>query len=759
MKQTDLENLEELWAQYQEQIRHEADLSILDFADRHPACKEQILQLFPLMEELQKLGEEEPRDPEQIDNFRILRRIGFGGMGVVYEARDLTLSHRVALKLIECSGMDIQAIEKQQREVAIASGLNHPNIVPVYEHGSFESKLYFTMRIVDGPNLAEVIHYRRENGVELASQERECLRFSRKLEDNWLLQIAIMKQAASALAYAHGRGVIHRDIKPANIILDQNGKAWLTDFGLARKIGDDLSRSSFRLRATGTPRYMAPEQIRGESDQRSDIFGLGITFYEMAVLTGADSDLKNQIWRGGLRPPKERNPAVPDPLDKLILKAVSLDPANRHASASELLDELAVVEKQLQEERLESHPKRKSSQDQRRIEVGMVSGLIFLVLSIFGLLHSLRQLVLRPKSQYVASATDVATPAVDLISNDEPHARERPGDEAESSEPPKRSENTAVGIDPLVFENDHRTILLRPSQLNFPMRIPLLDKSVSSWSGVFAQLVGGKHQNLFGMTPNGTLALLDTRHIQKLKSNTQIELDVAVREQSTCKYMQFFLASDGSITLAESVLVGPDSMATRVIAEQLVLPENLIDCASRDGRFFYHLHQDRSGTASLYRSELNQENKLHTTLVQEDCGARQDAIGFSQTEEGNFLILQPITFNSENVVLSRSVLSKSGEFNEVVSTAKTTRSRAGSFSALTENQFQICNPNTKQFYFAFPYQETLVRMPLNLQSFPKLGRLVAQTAWIESGEKSLKTVKRLRLSISDDNQQSIATAR
>jgi serine/threonine protein kinase/WD40 repeat protein len=397
--------------------------SLTEYAAAHPELADDILDVFPALVEMERLksGPDDPTEfhdpnalelkpvPTRLGDYRIVREVGRGGMGVVYEAVQESLGRRVALKVLPPEYMvNPTYLKRFHREARSAAGLHHSNIVPVFGVGEHAGHHYFAMQFIRGQTLEAVLHevrklHRSANPETATAQDLRSLEatgiarglFTEPLRDTepgptgagvtipesrfaggwsaadvppragsrttpagdsssdslagqaasvYCRSVArIGLQVAEALAYAHDQGVLHRDIKPSNLLMDLDGTAWVADFGLAKLAeGDNLSASRD---VVGTLRYMAPERFDGWSDRRSDVYGLGVTLYELLTLRPAfdvpdQANLIRQVLRETPPSPRRLNRQVPRDLETVVLKAMAKEPAERYASADALAEDL-----------------------------------------------------------------------------------------------------------------------------------------------------------------------------------------------------------------------------------------------------------------------------------------------------------------------------------------------------------------------------------------------------------------------------------
>lgn len=376
--------LADLLADLVSRLQSGEQVDLNDCIRGHPEYAEQLAEFLPAMLTLADLGHSQSSVPSavaladessrsvpcELGDFRIVREIGRGGMGIVYEAEQLSLGRRVALKVLPFAAMlDPRQMQRFQNEARAAASLKHANIVQVYSVGCERGVHYYAMEFVEGQSLAELIRAWREEppdghrpapaGADVADEpqppsgdtppvqqaavstlgSRRGLEMYRSLA-HWAIQ------AAEALEHAHQMGVVHRDIKPANLMVDARGHLWITDFGLAHVQADvGITMTGDVL---GTLRYMSPEQAGGKKgvvDHHTDIYSLGATLYELLTLHPPfRSDDRRQLLREILNEeppaPRQLDKSVPIDLQTIVLKTLSKEPQERYATAQDLADDL-----------------------------------------------------------------------------------------------------------------------------------------------------------------------------------------------------------------------------------------------------------------------------------------------------------------------------------------------------------------------------------------------------------------------------------
>jgi WD40 repeat protein len=459
----DYGRFDELAEEFAERYRRGERPSLQEYIDRLPEMANEIREMFPALVEVERAkgdASDETHAPagpavpqlREVGDYRIVREVGRGGMGVVYEAEQISLGRRVALKVLPGHIVgDRKSLERFRREAKAAARLHHTNIVPVFEVGRDRDIAFYAMQFIQGQGLDQVIdELRRLRGRDGKASSNEHTEFgrlanravgfqtaflalersrTRQLEDAaksiltgrveadglnsnaaeasadtqaignepinsdfdpdtqtreltssmsphlgrrspevdgsssavfpggtsvssvdssarrqpFFRSVAhIGRQTAQALAYAHSRHIVHRDIKPSNLLLDTDGVVWITDFGLAKADDDGLTQTGDLL---GTLRYMAPERFRGEGDARADIYGLGLTLYELLTLepayeTNDRLKLIEQVKNEEPTRPRSIDGRIPRDLETILLKAIDKDPARRYTTAEAMAEDL-----------------------------------------------------------------------------------------------------------------------------------------------------------------------------------------------------------------------------------------------------------------------------------------------------------------------------------------------------------------------------------------------------------------------------------
>jgi tetratricopeptide (TPR) repeat protein len=357
-------SLDELAEEFARRLRDGERPSVEEYAARYPLWAADIREMFPavqVMEQLKPRREDrspasppaaQHRFPERLGEYRLLREIGRGGMGVVYEARQETLGREVALKVLPAHLLANEKLRLRfRRESQAAARLHHTNIVPVFGVGEQDGLCWYVMQLIHGRSIDLALGERStpaDAGTQPTGQTPAgprptptVIQGTPRFSAQAIARMGV--QVADALAYAHDHGILHRDVKPSNLLLDDQGTVWVTDFGVAKLLEEaQLTQSGEYV---GTLRYMSPERFLGHCDARGDVYSLGITLYEMLAGRPAFPDttpehLIRLITEG--EPPRFEalGLAVPADLETIVLKATARDPAHRYQTAGELADDL-----------------------------------------------------------------------------------------------------------------------------------------------------------------------------------------------------------------------------------------------------------------------------------------------------------------------------------------------------------------------------------------------------------------------------------
>ncbi|MFQ3674309.1 MAG: serine/threonine-protein kinase, partial [Aggregatilineales bacterium] len=269
------------------------------------------------------------QDGDKFGQYILEDQVGKGGMATVYRARHARLERHVAIKIMHTVFLQDDSFRARfEREAQIVAKLEHPHIVPIYDYSEHNGSPYLVMKYIEGVTLKQLM-----------------LKTHLTLQDI----LRLMRTLADALDYAHRQGVLHRDLKPSNILIDREGRPYLTDFGLARmaQVGESTISHDMML---GTPFYVSPEQAQGQRDLTSltDIYSFGVILYELITgIVPFAGDSAYAIVHAHIyaapEPPSEKNPTLPKALDAVLLKALAKRPEDRYPTATDLMDAFAAA--------------------------------------------------------------------------------------------------------------------------------------------------------------------------------------------------------------------------------------------------------------------------------------------------------------------------------------------------------------------------------------------------------------------------------
>lgn len=626
------------------QVRRGERPSIDDLVARYPDHAEQVRRQCRMMMFAERLGTNphpalsrlrKPPSLMRLDDYEIYRLIGRGGMGFVYEASKPGLSRRLAIKVLADQASTSRSLPKRfALEAEAASRLHHPNIVPVFDYGEFQGLQFLAMLYIDGCNVEQVIRNltQKKSGASIPAANvvpDECL----AAVDSWEKIARLGAQAASGLQHAHQHGMIHRDIKPANLLLDRQGNLYIADFGLA-KIRDEDSNLSRTGDTIGTPRYMSPEALRGFTDERSDIFGLGVTLYELVSRTEAfTGTTARQAVRDrsilALPPLRELQPDVPEYLADIIMKACAPDPRDRFASAQAFQQELNRF----------AHGG--NSKDRRRFQKTLSSSY---------------QSGGPSKAWFLAGAGLVAGLPI-LIAAQSFLSAGRTLDSSQVSGAPG-----FTGI----RGGESLNIRLENGESAFnDVKLQCYDPD-----GVAAmyQITGGADAKLFAVHPDsGTVMFRETPNAARPQDENRdgiYEVDLGVTDRKRAHLLQFVDSPrNGGLKTFEPIS-GSIGNAPWGDAK---LQTSLLGAATADGRRLFHVHELTDGIVSLYSTDRAPDGTwLQPTQLSEDCGLDRHLHGLATHDGRIFLALvsNPAegTLNSDLWTLE---LQKTGRFHEM----------------------------------------------------------------------------------------------
>ncbi len=383
MKQTqdETQTLEAIVEEFTAEIRAGRRPDVQQYVQKNPAHAEELPDLLSSVAMIEGLKNYSPNSavpdqrfteidvPDFLGEYRIVREIGRGGMGIVFEAVHETLGRRVAIKVMTAGLIsNTKHLERFHREAVSAASLHHTNIASVFGAGEDNGLHFYVMEFIDGQSLSQILRGEAlgtdetvnfpatpESATTPSSQATQATQPDRSCEEliigeqtvpaknryKWVADTG--QQIADALSYAHEKNILHRDIKPANLVMDSHGTVWLTDFGLAKNIVDEALTQTGDI--IGTPQYMAPESFSGDYDTRSETYCLGLTLYEMATLQPAfQNSSPGRVIKAvttSMPPaPKKVDARLPRDLATIIGKAIAREPQSRYQTAAEMRDDL-----------------------------------------------------------------------------------------------------------------------------------------------------------------------------------------------------------------------------------------------------------------------------------------------------------------------------------------------------------------------------------------------------------------------------------
>lgn len=380
LSQTELDRIAE---EFSAAIRRGEQPSLELFLTKYPDASGQLRELLSSVAMIEGLKQEtidpdssnESMNIDQLDDYTIVREIGRGGMGVVFEAIHQSLGRRVAVKVLASRLIgESKHLARFRREARAAARLRHSNIVPVFGVGQAGEHHYYVMDLIDGLSLKEwsskisgiasrdlptidETYADSNTDISVSSNTQTTISSSSELagqtEDvsslatnspqyfRWIAKLGF--SIADALQYAHSKGVLHRDIKPANLLVDKKNEVWIADFGLAKL--SEQQAVTMTGDVVGTPQYMPPESFDGTYDEKSEVYGVGLTLFEMLALRPAidgknTGDTIRKATEGVTSSPRKYNTAIPADLETIVMKALAHDPRRRYLSAGDLRDDI-----------------------------------------------------------------------------------------------------------------------------------------------------------------------------------------------------------------------------------------------------------------------------------------------------------------------------------------------------------------------------------------------------------------------------------
>lgn len=614
----DASQLASLCDEYTNRLQAGDNPTIEEYIEAHPQLEPEIRLAFAALGMMNVISDSEPKGtleeiPERIGRFEIVREIGSGGMGIVYEVTHPFLSRRIALKVLKPHRSTHELRARFVREAEAASRLTHPNIVPLIDYGEEEGISFLTMVYIEGVSLDHLLHrHWSRKSTEPETHQTYATPFIARDFD---AVARIGADVAGAVAHAHANGTIHRDIKPGNLILDESGKIWVTDFGLAKICDHDLGFKSVDD-VPGTPKYMAPEQFQGVANERTDVYSLGITLYELATGDCISRDKCNPLNDAVIDSNRvmAANPMVPAELADIITRACAFSPRRRFQSASEL--QFALNQFVHGDRSADRRARLRRSSSQQKYLVRVVALLCLLMVVVFG----------------VRSWDAEFAPVTQQPTNEAP-AR---------SQPPETIEHTELRVGVVEGSQAIPDVWLTASDP---------DGNPFSW-----QLADSPDAAAFLVqSMSGRLCLKKSpQYSAPMDTNGDNVLELTLQATEARRpHVQLYTADvlSGALAVRE-----PSSAGYR----KCHLPRRLLSVCS-NGQSILHAHLSADGAVSLYQSSNEQSE---TALLQPNCGLSPLIRGLAQGPDSTFLSIveSPAGFNFQWLTLNDSnVFEKCGD--------------------------------------------------------------------------------------------------
>ena len=621
MEWPDADQVEQIpaWVEeeFLQQIRAGASADIIpSFADRLPDLREQVttyLQLLTFMELGQSAAESDSLidHPRVIGGFQVEYLIGHGGMGTVYASRDAD-GLPVAIKRLHPERAE--QITRFRREAETIARLDHPGIVRLHSFHGDDDPPFLVMELIRGigldvmlqamPSYDGVADDAEQSRVMAARPGVDLLRAASFVAHDFATIRNIGEQVAAALAHTHALGIIHRDIKPANLIFGDDRQVRVTDFGLAKPslAFDSVTQTGDLI---GTPRYMAPEQMRGFADDRADIYSLGVTLWELCTgrcAWGVPQDNRPNGWE--LEPARSHNPQVPAPLSALIHQCCQTDPRRRPSAAT--------LVRQLQ--RLRRH--RSWNSPRFSLSAAVAVALLLIIAAAWSIAtHS-------PSARPTAELPNANRPNANLPNANLPAVTAAAG----SAQPP------APPLSPVT----EVAITARSGQTSFSLS-EILDAAAPE-RGLTARMTGGPHEHDFRIDLGSQLCVNDTGVcVAQAGQRVEVEMDVV----ATDRWNWAAIAGYGD-DYADFVFGDGRNIANLRITDRLsALPiSRSVGLASADGRTFYTTVPSSDGKVALWSLQLSEQLEVEfASCLNADCGLPSGTESLTTLDGTNFFAI------------------------------------------------------------------------------------------------------------------------